>query len=79
MAKKSKQEHVISWKRLSDKSKVPYHKVYAFLKGTYSTLTHNEKSALMNAFYDETKEVFAQMGFRIEISRIKNPTQTQEE
>lgn len=72
MAKRKKERTVVSLNSLCDIAGVKYHRVYAYMKGTYNTLTHKEKTDLINAFYDDTSELFKKLGFHIEIKRIKD-------
>lgn len=74
MAKKKSitTDSVISLRALCEKAKMPQHKVYHNLRGTYDSLTHDEKQKLANAFYDGVSPLLSQLGFYITIKKIKD-------
>ena len=70
--KNKKPPSVISFRALAEKSGVPYSKVRNNVKGVYNSLDHLDKTKLMNAFYNEVTPFLKQIGFHIEITRIKD-------
>lgn len=80
MAKKQtskKSRSVISLRELCDKANIPHHKVYANMKGTYKSLDHAEKTKLANTLYDEITPFLKELGFYIQVNRIKDPNSKQ--
>jgi hypothetical protein len=76
MAKNTKKSSMISVRELANKANVDYPKLYNNLNGTYSSLTHQEKTQLVNAFYDEMSTLLQKLGFYMKIRPLKDQGQT---
>lgn len=62
----------ISIRRLSQRTKIPYMKIWNNLHGNYNSLTVDEKTQLMNAVHAEITPFLKKIGFAIkEVIRIK--------
>lgn len=73
MAKKKNSGSVVSLKALCEKAGIKHHKVYNFLVGKYRTLDYTEKTQLVNTFHDEVSPLLKELGFFIQLKRIKDP------
>jgi predicted DNA-binding protein YlxM (UPF0122 family) len=72
MAKDRTEEFkMISLRVLADKSGVGYSKIYHNLKGTYASLTDQEKTMIFNSMYQEFEKASAILGFTADGRRIK--------
>jgi len=61
---------VVSLKRLSEKTKIPYQKIYDNLViQRYASLDENEKTMLSNALFEETKKLWKELGFKVKLER----------
>jgi hypothetical protein len=63
----------ISLKRLSEKTKINYMKIWNNLHGNYNSMTDQEKTQIVNAFHDEVTPLLKKLGFFVVIKRIKDP------
>lgn len=77
MAKNPKKSSVISIRALAEKSGVDYYKLYNNINLAYHSLDPNEKTQIVNAFYDEVTPLLKQLGFFITLKRLKDPDQVQ--
>ena len=62
---------MISLRVVADKSGVDYSKIYHNLKGTYASLTDQERTIMFNAMYNEFEKASAVLGFTTDGRRIK--------
>lgn len=63
---------IINLSHLSKISGINYQKIYNVLVSKiYNTLSDNERTKISNALYTEAKSVFKELGFNIEVTRIK--------
>ena len=62
---------IINFKRVSDKSGIPYQKIYDNLVlKRYKTLDLNDKTLMCNAIVEEISPILNELGFKVTISRI---------
>jgi hypothetical protein len=62
---------IFSLRKLSDLSKVEYNQLYHAHKGTYNTLTDNDRTRLYNALFTEFEKASACLGFTADGRRIR--------
>jgi len=62
---------MISLRVLADKSGIDYSKIYHNLKGTYGSLTDQERTIIFNSMYAEFEKASAVLGFTADGKRIK--------
>jgi hypothetical protein len=74
MAKKSKAASTaLSLRRLSEKTKIPYMKIWNNLNENYNSLNDDEKTIIANAIHDEVTPLLKKIGFFIpKIIKIKS-------
>jgi hypothetical protein len=72
MAKsKQKDPSAISLKRLSEKTGIPYMKIWNNLNGNYNSLSNEEKTSLVNSFHAEVTPFLKKLGYFVVIRRNK--------
>lgn len=68
--KKATEVGIISVKKLAEKSGIGKEHLYAIFSGRYNdTLDPNEKTALANAIFDGTRDLYKFLGFHQEAPR----------
>jgi len=78
MSKKEKIESitkVLSLKQLCEKADIKYHKVYFNFNGRFNSLTHQDKSQLVNTLHDELVPFLEKLGYHITVHRTKGQGQ----
>jgi hypothetical protein len=80
MAKKKEESviGVISLRTLCSLAGIRYHRVYDNLRGTYSSLTHPEKTQIVNALYDGLSPFLKRLGFFMKIHPLKDQVPDQD-
>lgn len=68
--KKTAEYKIISIRKLSEVSGVPYGKLWGNLSGRVSSLDANEKTVLCNTVYAEMEDLFDFLGFEMKLKRI---------
>jgi len=63
---------VLSLKQLCVKAGIKYHKVYFNFNGRFNSLSHAEKSQLVNTLHDELVPFLEKIGYYIKVHRIKD-------
>lgn len=62
---------LISVRVLAEKAGIDYSKLYNNLKGTYASLTDQQKTMLFNIIQDEVTKAVSVLGFSYEGRRIR--------
>jgi hypothetical protein len=62
---------IINLKRLTEKAKIPYQKVYNnIILEKYNTLDFNDRTILSNTLLEEVKDIFKELGYSVQVKRL---------